>query len=838
MATTPRESQGDNAAVDLLLKLFEKVSEAKLGKEQFLEKTADMFVQLVRIFGFEGTFDPAPTVSHWKRTMEVNKMKSMKFVKLKLSNFFAHHRGQPVIPIRGDSPGVLLGGKVHRYMELLKKKDFDRFDQLNFSILQSKKGCPRPNEETCIAGAISTFVDLTQKVPLVTDVDDILKREIARTVLEVFGTKYVTPHDFAQGVTIPSFSSTYNNSRTDYGAYGDIFAQDVGNGGSVDLDYIPETENPQDIFTNRGHLAHTLQLLRSQFDGIKRKPSVPSRKKLSPKEMKSWKESLAKYDAYVHEFTQLHKIALAEMDNSKYTKFDWGSMDDEFRSNEPIVTFDLKKSKRILKIVYRLTQLNLENRLESDDESLSYVKLTPLAEPLKVRVISGHDGPLQWFLSPLQKMLYQKMTALKQFLVGRDITEEEFAGWKLPESKEFISVDYEGATNNLRKDLSEYAIQCLMDNWHLPKEVQSLVRLNLLNTIIEYDVVSRDMKFKTKLAGYQSNGQLMGSVISFPFLCVINAAVCRKAIELDTSRTMPLAECDLRINGDDAVFMSGEEGYRVWADLSAAAGLKPSVGKVYKSPEFFNMNSRDIRYSPSKHGFTMTKFVNMGLYLGLKRSGETRLSVENSDCYNLGTNLLDLEKDTPSTLYPHIHRSFVQLHMEKLKKSGVPWYVPRVFGGLGLPPLLEYKNATGDVDDTRVIELEGPSDLDKKIVRAMVNGILPKAPQPFSPSTTDGVMIHKIAMHRFGKLLKYEYTLVKDDKKAEHARNLVSSMYTDSVVHYPLLCLNVCPGELDLRMNQSVWHHYNKHLSQFAHLKPFERILAYRRYLIGPNVLN
>jgi hypothetical protein len=87
------------------------------------------------------------------------------------------------------------------------------------------------------------------------------------------------------------------------------------------------------------------------------------------------------------------------------------------------------------------------------------------------------------------------------------------------------------------------------------------------------------------------NGQLMGSILSFPVLCAINLASYWCALEEYTGCTYKKEELPCLINGDDILFKSNDAFYTVWQKWITKAGFTLSVGKNYISPHFITVNS-------------------------------------------------------------------------------------------------------------------------------------------------------------------------------------------------------------------------------------------------------
>nr|UQB76048.1 RNA-dependent RNA polymerase [Flumine narna-like virus 4] len=184
-----------------------------------------------------------------------------------------------------------------------------------------------------------------------------------------------------------------------------------------------------------------------------------------------------------------------------------------------------------------------------------------LSEAMKVRVIT--KGPFQLYtvLKPLQRFMHSTMREHPAFsLIGGTI-DETYVNSRISQmaAGKVLSVDYRNATNEIFSWPSEVAAD----------EISSLLKLSAEETAL----------FKTSLTGHsielrgevkdQVRGQLMGSITSFPILCIINAAIMRLTFELSTNVTVDLANCPLAINGDDAILRGPEDIFSIWKGVSS-----------------------------------------------------------------------------------------------------------------------------------------------------------------------------------------------------------------------------------------------------------------------------
>jgi len=365
-----------------------------------------------------------------------------------------------------------------------------------------------------------------------------------------------------------------------------------------------------------------------------------------------------------------------------------------------------------------------------------------LPEPLKVRCITAGPPITYAVLKPLQKWLWRNLKIHKVFnLIGTPVTDSivrDSLG-KLGFDEEFISGDYKASTDNLHSWVSECLLDSLDEVWTeqinlgcndpfvvYKDNIVTLMKRALTGHIImdpacnemfRKGVEIRDSDFRQ-----QKEGQLMGSIISFPFLCLANAALCRWAMEISEGKNLRLTnrpihgytKCRLLVNGDDCVFPGKKEkAFEAWKKITAFGGLESSVGKTFRSDSFLTINSVQYQYDLEKPyvedddieepTYKDIKYVNLGLVYCQKKDG-----IRGKPFYRLGAVHRDLYKTCPEkyfkratklfmkecsqkrfrTTYTNVDGKTVKVKIEdffaNIKNSRVPYYMPEWLGGLGL----------------------------------------------------------------------------------------------------------------------------------------------------------
>jgi hypothetical protein len=216
------------------------------------------------------------------------------------------------------------------------------------------------------------------------------------------------------------------------------------------------------------------------------------------------------------------------------------------------------------------SNLPTENRVEA----------FAIPEPLKVRMITK-EQPLSWALKPLQTAMFRGLTKFQCFFPGWKDSLESFVNLNLSGQSGFIlSGDYQSATDNLNMDVMETVLGELKKQFfnhpHLLKYIDFFGGRHWI-----------DYPKWTKLPSVlQQRGQLMGSLLSFPVLCIANAAT------LCHLRHQDLSELSACINGDDILFVDSDRRIRSWKRIASSMGLVPSIGKNFQDRSFGTINSQ------------------------------------------------------------------------------------------------------------------------------------------------------------------------------------------------------------------------------------------------------
>jgi hypothetical protein len=308
----------------------------------------------------------------------------------------------------------------------------------------------------------------------------------------------------------------------------------------------------------------------------------------------------------------------------------------------------------------------------------------PICEPLKIRNITKGNALPYAIAKGFQIDLHTHMRKMYQFdLIGRplDITDIEGLVSRCPIGI-FASGDFSAATDNVKIELTKLFFELCLSYLEFSVPNVSAEYIHILQNVlyehmIHYKPVEKGGEQLPSVL--QRNGQLMGSVLSFPVLCAINLAVYWCSVEPDTKN---IKDLNVKINGDDILFRTTEEKYNLWLSNVPKAGLLPSPGKNFFHPKYCTVNSE--MFSVHDNTVRPIPFFNVGMLMGqskVARSGE-----KNKPVHCIHTDALAGSYDKVRA-----NKRFLFYNKEKLRLSSTTpdgvslnYYLPRELGGLGM----------------------------------------------------------------------------------------------------------------------------------------------------------
>nr|UYL94488.1 MAG: RNA-dependent RNA polymerase [Leptosphaeria biglobosa botourmiavirus 2] len=204
----------------------------------------------------------------------------------------------------------------------------------------------------------------------------------------------------------------------------------------------------------------------------------------------------------------------------------------------------------------------------------------------KFRVVTMQTATVKEVLRPVHDHLYDFLSRRK-WLVRGDLTKEhiKYVLDDRIDGEDFISGDCEAATNNIYLPAVKTIIDVLSESPSLsPKERELLVGSFSPDNL---HWVSSKGRARPIL-----RGSMMGNLVSFPVLCLLNKACFDIVSSLRRKRTGARSYRRPIINGDDIAFAGDRQTFDDWAMVTAHFGLVVNKQKTGFSSRFIDLNSR------------------------------------------------------------------------------------------------------------------------------------------------------------------------------------------------------------------------------------------------------
>jgi hypothetical protein len=220
----------------------------------------------------------------------------------------------------------------------------------------------------------------------------------------------------------------------------------------------------------------------------------------------------------------------------------------------------------------------------TDDQSNDYslVRVGVAKQKGKLRVVTMQSAYVKRVLTPVHRAIYDYISSFGWCVRG-DVTTGDFgavADFAAKHGERLISGDYEAATDNIYLPVVKTVVEVLAEDARLTDEERSV----LLGSF-------EDLRWTDRL-GHKTNpirrGSMMGNLISFPVLCLIN----KSCHDIAAERVYGPVQRIGRFNGDDCLFAGEDEMYRAWRETTRIFGLVVNEEKTEFEHDWADLNSQ------------------------------------------------------------------------------------------------------------------------------------------------------------------------------------------------------------------------------------------------------
>lgn len=330
------------------------------------------------------------------------------------------------------------------------------------------------------------------------------------------------------------------------------------------------------------------------------------------------------------------------------------------------------------------------------DEVLSHIDLTavsdvtvvPVREPLKCRIITKGNALPMYYSRFFQKKMKSWLDTIPCFILTKeplsvdhlnklnDLTET--INLSSPEElRLFVSGDYKSATDLLDISLTKMIFEELLSK----SDIGQMDKMVLRSVLYEQNLYWGNPPHR-EFKGRQVNGQLMGSILSFPILCLANLVCYWASLERYLGHSVPLERLPVLINGDDILFKTNERHYQIWLTEIDRVGFRLSVGKNYVHPRYLTVNSTMFSYVDGS--FKEVPYLNNGLLTGISKLGPMK--------QELTFQQIAEKVFSGSSNHPFVQSRFIYYQKERINaitlEGKYNLFLPVYLGGIGIRPLL------------------------------------------------------------------------------------------------------------------------------------------------------
>lgn len=213
----------------------------------------------------------------------------------------------------------------------------------------------------------------------------------------------------------------------------------------------------------------------------------------------------------------------------------------------------------------------------TSDQMVYDVKACAVPDAGKFRIITKSDRRVK-VLQPLQRALHSHLGTFPEFrFTAEQVDVNTFGaltGLKCRPGERFLSVDYTSATDSVHGEWMSSLIERILDRSGV-LELQALSKIAVGELALGRRIIYAHplAPLGSEIHDFQRRGSLMGSLLSFPLLCLWNASILRRSLGHDR----------FVVNGDDALACASEAAYGDWRRYAQQIGVSPSPGKVYWS---------------------------------------------------------------------------------------------------------------------------------------------------------------------------------------------------------------------------------------------------------------
>ncbi|BBF90578.1 RNA-dependent RNA polymerase [Pyricularia oryzae ourmia-like virus 3] len=269
----------------------------------------------------------------------------------------------------------------------------------------------------------------------------------------------------------------------------------------------------------------------------------------------------------------------------------------------------------------------------------------------KPRPLTKFEGE-QFRLKPVHSTLYGALSKKSWLLRGPPTAEKlERAGFRRGKGV-LVSGDYKSASDGLSIEVAEAILEIAQKNSvFVPDSIWSLARRSLRPNLWSIDGPEICLATNWEFLGEVTRGQMMGSLLCFPLLCLQNRLAFLWA---GFDRRTPCL-----INGDDILYQTDDQALvDKWFSVLPTVGLEPEVTKTSREEGWGSLNSTLLKWDGETLKVEWT--ARFGMFVPSEHPG------------SLGQNYHSFLLGCPTEYRFKAGREWFKWHLSELRSTGLP----------------------------------------------------------------------------------------------------------------------------------------------------------------------
>jgi len=212
----------------------------------------------------------------------------------------------------------------------------------------------------------------------------------------------------------------------------------------------------------------------------------------------------------------------------------------------------------------------------------------------KFRVVTMQTARVKGLLKPVHECLYDFLSCRKWLVRGDFLAEhaKTIVADREP-GEDFVSGDYSAATNNIYLKAVSCIIGVLARCPDLTEEEREVM-------VGSFDAENLHWVSSSGISHPIRRGSMMGNLLSFPVLCLLNKACYDIVSSMRRKRTGVKRYRKVLINGDDIAFAGNSAVYEDWVAVTSHFGLVVNRDKTGVSSEYIELNSRSYHVTRNR----------------------------------------------------------------------------------------------------------------------------------------------------------------------------------------------------------------------------------------------